>query len=128
MPSISKTYTFDAAHHLPNLPDGHKCKRIHGHTYEVEVTLRAPIDQSTGFILDYADLDRCVKPLIDAFDHQDLNLWFPQGPTAERLAIDLHERITAELAAIQFAVVPYGDQPGLSVRVSETPKTSAVYP
>lgn len=134
MPSISKSYSFDAAHHLPQLagqvPE-HKCSRLHGHTYRVKVQVTGPIDYSTGMILDYAELDKVVKPLIEAFDHRDLNTVIPSGPTAERLAMFLHQEVLLGLQAIGFLVASYGDKSPaecLSITVCETPNTEAVYP
>lgn len=71
--TISKSFDFDAAHHLPNMPEGHKCKRVHGHTYRVEVRLRGQLDVKTGMVIDYGDIADAWYPVHAALDHQDLN-------------------------------------------------------
>lgn len=70
--TISKTFDFDAAHSLPNVPDGHKCKRLHGHTYRVEVVLRGEPDER-GFVVDYAEIAEAWRPVEALLDHRLLN-------------------------------------------------------
>jgi 6-pyruvoyltetrahydropterin/6-carboxytetrahydropterin synthase len=70
--TISKSFDFDAAHHLPNMPEGHKCRRVHGHTYRVEVRIRAA-QLLNGCVLDYGELARAWQPMHDLLDHHDLN-------------------------------------------------------
>lgn len=84
---IGKTYSFSAAHHLPKTPTNHPCHRMHGHNYIVEVEVRGDISARNGFCsgLDFADLDKHVKPLVDKLDHQVLND-FIENPTAEHIA------------------------------------------
>ena len=82
---IGKTLTFEAAHHLPDLPEGHKCRRPHGHSYTVEVDMRADLLDDRGFVEDYGMLSEVVK----ALDHQDLNELLAFAPTAENLAAHL---------------------------------------
>lgn len=94
---LSSSYSFEAAHHLPNLPDGHKCKRLHGHSYRVEVSVEGPLDQR-GFVIDYAELDAAVKPLIEQLDHRLLNeIDGLENPTSEIVALWLKDRIAAAL-------------------------------
>lgn len=70
--TISKRFDFDAAHFLPNLPDGHKCKRLHGHTYLAELILRGEPDER-GFVVDYAEIAAAWKPVEALLDHRLLN-------------------------------------------------------
>lgn len=103
---IAASYGFEAAHQLPNLPDGHKCKRLHGHNYRVEVSVEGELD-ARGFVMDYAELDAIVQPLIDGLDHSFLNdTPGLENPTSEVLALWLKERIG----------IP------CSVRIYETPR------
>jgi len=74
---------FDAAHRLPDY-DG-KCARVHGHTYDVEVVLEGPVDDESGFLMDFYDLKRILKSILEELDHSDLNEILP-NPTAERIA------------------------------------------
>lgn len=113
--SISKRYTFSAAHHLLGLPDGHPCSRVHGHNYTVEVECGNVGLDERGFVLDYNDLDRFVKPIIAELDHQSLNDFLPQ-PSAEELARHIYQRLRHDMLPTLRAV-----------RVSETDKTNAEY-
>lgn len=70
---IVKTFRFEAAHWLPHFPDGHKCRRLHGHSFEVEVVVAGPVDEHTGVVMDFGELKRVVNPLIDRLDHYCLN-------------------------------------------------------
>jgi len=84
---IGKTYKFSAAHRLLLLPEHHKCHRLHGHNYKIEIEVRGDVMEKTGFCLniDYADIDKIVKPLVSQLDHQYLND-FIENPTAENIA------------------------------------------
>jgi 6-pyruvoyltetrahydropterin/6-carboxytetrahydropterin synthase len=70
--TVAKQFTFDAAHHLDTLPPEHKCHRLHGHTYRVEIALTGPVEPD-GFVIDYADIDRLWLPLHEQLDHRLLN-------------------------------------------------------
>lgn len=84
---ISRDYTLQAAHQLPNVPDGHKCGRLHGHTYHVRVTLEGEPDPRMGWFLDFADIDGAYNAAVhDAIDHRLLNDFIP-NPTTENLCL-----------------------------------------
>ena len=71
---IVKKYRFEAAHFLPNVPEGHKCRRMHGHSFRFELVLRGPVDPHTGWLIDFGDISKVVKPLIENhLDHYLLN-------------------------------------------------------
>jgi 6-pyruvoyltetrahydropterin/6-carboxytetrahydropterin synthase len=92
---IGRTYRFEAAHHLPLLPEGHKCKRMHGHSYRVQVVVKGSLDRR-GFVADFAEIDALVLPLIAKVDHRVLNdIEGLENPTAELIAAWLLERIPA---------------------------------
>ncbi len=87
--TISKTFDFDAAHFLPLVPDGHKCKRMHGHTYRVEIICdnRVSGGLSNGMVVDYAEIAKAWAPLHDMLDHRVLNeIPGLENPTTEVLA------------------------------------------
>jgi 6-pyruvoyltetrahydropterin/6-carboxytetrahydropterin synthase len=87
MLTITRRYHFEAAHFLPHVPEGHKCKRMHGHNYEVEITVAGLLNEA-GFIVDFWDLDKLVQPLIDLIDHRTLNdIVGLANPTAENIAM-----------------------------------------
>lgn len=92
--TISKTFDFDAAHRLDRLPADHKCYRLHGHTYRVEIRLRGEPGQRLGMLLDYAEIAKAWKPIHDALDHRLLNeVDGLEVPTTEVLAAWIYERL-----------------------------------
>lgn len=78
--TVSKKFSFEAAHSLPGLPEGHKCRNLHGHSYVVEVHCCGELD-ARGFVIDYAELSSAVDPLIALLDHQNLNEIITATPT-----------------------------------------------
>jgi 6-pyruvoyltetrahydropterin/6-carboxytetrahydropterin synthase len=90
--TIGKTFRFSAAHHLPNVPDDHQCRRNHGHNYTVTVVLAGELDEDQGWIYDYGEMAP-VKHLLDwQYDHRDLNERH-DNPTAELLAVVLADEV-----------------------------------
>lgn len=112
---IRRTYTFEAAHRLPCVPDGHKCGRVHGHSYRVTVHLRGSVQcagPEAGMVVDFGRVDAAVKPLIATLDHRPLN----EHP-------DLYNP-TSEIIARWFVVSLRGLLPMLhAVTVSETERS-----
>ena len=83
---IAAQFGFEAAHRLPNLPDGHKCKNLHGHNYRLEVSIEGPLAER-GFVMDYAELEAIVDPIIKRVDHRFLNeIEGLENPTSEVMA------------------------------------------
>jgi 6-pyruvoyltetrahydropterin/6-carboxytetrahydropterin synthase len=116
---IAKAFTFEAAHHLGGLPDGHQCGRVHGHSYRAEIHIAADDLDATGFVIDFGDL-AAVREWINAeFDHQVLNDTVPQ-PTSELLAERIHAWATEHLPLRHGVYVE-------AVRVAETGSTWAEY-
>lgn len=86
MTTIGRTYHFESAHYLPLLPDSHKCHRMHGHNYKLLVTMEGALDER-GFVVDFAELDETVLPLLKLVDHKTLNdVEGLENPTAEIIA------------------------------------------
>ena len=84
---IFKEFSFDSAHFLPNVPVGHKCREMHGHTYRLVVYLEGPIDEKKGWVIDFAALKEIVKSVLADVDHKCLNnLPGLANPTCELLA------------------------------------------
>ncbi len=84
---IYKEFTFEAAHRLPNVPDGHKCGRLHGHSFHVQIHISGDIGKETGWIMDFTDLKATFKPILDRLDHYYLNdIPGLENPTSEILA------------------------------------------
>jgi 6-pyruvoyltetrahydropterin/6-carboxytetrahydropterin synthase len=84
---VFKQFTFEAAHRLPNVPPGHKCARLHGHSYRVEVHVAGEVGASTGWVCDFADIKAAARPVLDRLDHYYLNeIQGLENPTAENIA------------------------------------------
>jgi 6-pyruvoyltetrahydropterin/6-carboxytetrahydropterin synthase len=84
--TVTRRYTFEAAHFLPYVREGHKCRRMHGHNYEIDVSVSGRLSD-TGFVIDFWDLDDIVQPIVNSIDHRTLNdLEGLNNPTAEIIA------------------------------------------
>lgn len=84
---LVRSFTFEAAHRLPNAPKGHKCARLHGHSFRVEVICEGQADPDTGWLIDFGEVKRLFKPILDRLDHYYLNeIEGLENPTAENLA------------------------------------------
>lgn len=95
---IFREFTFEAAHRLPNVPAGHKCARLHGHSYRVEVHVRGDVDPAMGWVMDFAEIKAAFKPLQDQLDHYYLNeVPGLENPTSEVLARWIWARLTDRL-------------------------------
>jgi 6-pyruvoyltetrahydropterin/6-carboxytetrahydropterin synthase len=95
---IFREFTFEAAHRLPQVPDGHKCARLHGHSYRLEVHISGDVDPAMGWIMDFADLKAAVNPVIAELDHYYLNeVPGLENPTSENLARWTWDRLAATL-------------------------------
>ncbi|MDR0780849.1 MAG: 6-carboxytetrahydropterin synthase QueD [Pseudomonadales bacterium] len=103
---IYKEFTFEAAHLLPHLPAGHKCGRLHGHSFRVQVHVQGPLDPHLGWVMDFADLKRAVKPVIARLDHYYLNdIPGLDNPTSEVIARWLWRELHSTLPALCKIVV-----------------------
>ena len=103
---IFKVFRIEAAHRLPNVPPGHKCARLHGHSYRVEIRLRGEIGAETGWVMDFADVKTAFQPLYDQLDHHYLNdIPGLENPTSERLAIWIWERLKPTLPQLSCVTV-----------------------
>jgi 6-pyruvoyltetrahydropterin/6-carboxytetrahydropterin synthase len=103
---IFKIFSIEAAHRLPQVPDGHKCARLHGHSFRIEVHVRGPIDATTGWVMDYADIKAAFAPLFEQLDHRYLNdIEGLDNPTSEVLARWIFRRLRPALPGVQRVVV-----------------------
>ncbi len=114
---ITQGFTFEAAHFLPRVPETHRCRRMHGHSYRVELTLEGPVDEQTGFVVDFFDVESAFAPLLAQLDHHCLNdIAGLENPTAELIAVWIWERTRPLLPLLA------------GVRVYETALSFADYP
>lgn len=123
--SISKEFTFSAAHYLQGLPPSHPCARLHGHNYTVKVEIMAESVDKVGFVLDYNHLNQIRDYLDNTFDHQCINDVLEINPTAENLAFHIWHWING--SSIGSVLGQKFDSHGMIVYVSETPKTWASF-
>lgn len=102
---IFREFRFEAAHLLPRLPDGHKCRRLHGHSYRVELHVDDEVDPHSGMVLDFAELDEAFEPLRQQLDHYYLNdIDGLDNPTSENLARWIWERLAGSLPLSRIVV------------------------
>ena len=84
---IFKVFTLEAAHRLPHVPAGHKCARLHGHSFRIELHLSGPVHPQAGWVMDFADVKAAFKPIYERLDHHYLNdIPGLENPTSEQLA------------------------------------------
>lgn len=103
---LVKCFTFEAAHLLPTFPDGHKCRRLHGHSFRVDVHVEGPVDAEKGYLVDYGEIKQAFGPVRDALDHHYLNeIPGLENPTAENLAAWIWERLAPVLPELSRIVV-----------------------
>ncbi len=113
---IFKEFTIEAAHRLPNVPEGHKCGRLHGHSFRIEVRLDGPVNAEFGWVTDFSDIKDAFKTIEDQIDHRFLNdVPGLENPTSENLARWLWDRL--------FPVLPFLSR----VTVRETCSSGCVY-
>ena len=103
---LERTFRFEAAHLLPNVPEGHKCRRLHGHSFRVDVAVRGPVDEHVGWFVDYAEIDALFEPLRKRLDHYYLNdIPGLENPTSENLARWIWQKLKPtlpQLSAIEI--------------------------
>ena len=114
--NVFKTFTIEAARSLPNLPDGHPCKNIHGHSFKITITVTGNVDNKTGFVMDFGDIDETFNPLLSKLDHSYLNdIEGLENPSSENVCQWIWERLAPSL-------------PGLSqIDIKETDFTGCIY-
>ncbi|MDX6608850.1 MAG: 6-pyruvoyltetrahydropterin/6-carboxytetrahydropterin synthase [Solirubrobacterales bacterium] len=114
---IFREFTFEAAHRLPNVPEGHKCARLHGHSYRVEVRVNGQVGEQTGWVVDFADISAAFKPIHAELDHHYLNeVPGLENPTSEVLACWIWERLAPSLSGLAEIVVRETCTSGCSYR------------
>jgi len=103
---IYKTFTIEAAHKLPNLPQNHKCSRLHGHSFVIEVHVNGDNDNNNGWVMDFADISEIFKPIFECLDHHYLNeIPGLENPTSENLAKWVWNKLRPNLPLLCSIVV-----------------------
>jgi 6-pyruvoyltetrahydropterin/6-carboxytetrahydropterin synthase len=113
---LVRSYEFEAAHRLPKVPAGHKCSRMHGHSYKLTVTVEGEVDPELGWVVDFAEVDGHVDPLVAELDHRILNdIPGLENPTSEVLAGWLWQRLAPRVPVLA------------EIAVAETRDSACVY-
>lgn len=95
---IFKEFSFEAAHRLPNVPPGHKCARLHGHTFYVRIHVQGELEPRTGWVMDFGDIKRHFEPIYRRLDHYYLNdIAGLENPTSEVLAMWIWQQLQPSL-------------------------------
>jgi 6-pyruvoyltetrahydropterin/6-carboxytetrahydropterin synthase len=103
---LARVFRFEAAHLLPNVPEGHKCRRLHGHSFRITVRIGGPVDERMGWVVDFGEVARAWQPLHDALDHHYLNeVEGLENPTSEMLARWILERFRLPGASVRSVTV-----------------------
>lgn len=103
---LRKSFQFEAAHLLPHLPENHKCRRLHGHSFKAEIVVAGENHPKLGWVMDYADISAAFKPLWEQLDHRYLNeVPGLENPTSENVAVWIWERLKPALPQLREVVV-----------------------
>lgn len=103
---IFTEFSFEAAHRLPNVPEGHKCARLHGHSFRAEIHVEGPVGHDTGWVMDFAAVRTACEPIRDQLDHRYLNdIVGLENPTSEVLAQWIWQRLSPTLSGLLAIVV-----------------------
>lgn len=103
---VFRVFQVEAAHWLPQVPEGHKCARLHGHSFRIEVHVGGDVGEDSGWVMDFADLRRAFQPLFDQLDHRCLNeVDGLENPTSENLARWVWARLQVDLPGLSKIVV-----------------------
>ena len=103
---LRRTFQFEAAHLLPKLPATHKCRRLHGHSFQAEIVVAGECDPQLGWLMDYADITEAFKPLWELLDHRYLNeIPGLENPTSENIAVWIWERLRPKLPLLSEIII-----------------------
>ncbi len=103
---LVKSFTFEAAHWLPCFPEGHKCRRMHGHSFKVEVVVAGEVAEDKGYLIDYADIKKAIEPVCARLDHYCLNeIEGLENPTSEVIARWVWRELQPSLPMLAEVVV-----------------------
>jgi 6-pyruvoyltetrahydropterin/6-carboxytetrahydropterin synthase len=103
---LRKTFQFEAAHYLPHLPQDHKCRRLHGHSFKAEIAVEGPCDPHLGWVMDYAEISSLFKPLWNQLDHRFLNeVPGLENPTSENISRWIWDHLKPNLPLLKEVVV-----------------------
>ena len=98
---IFKEFSFEAAHRLPNVPDQHKCARLHGHSFAVRISVSGSVGENSGWVMDFDTITSTFRPILSQLDHYYLNdIAGLENPTSENIARWIWKQLKPELPAL----------------------------
>jgi len=113
---VYKKFTIESARSLPNLPNAHPCKRVHGHSFNIIISLKGSINKKTGFVFDFNDIDKAFNPIKDRLDHVYLNdIAGLENPSSENLCVWIWEKLKVKLPKL------------FKIEIKETSSTGCIY-
>lgn len=103
---IYKEFTFESAHRLPNVPDGHKCGRLHGHSFTAVIYVAGAVDRDSGWVMDFGDIKSVFQPIYEQLDHNYLNeIEGLENPTSEVLARWIWDRLKPQMSGLSRVMI-----------------------
>ncbi len=103
---LKKDFRFESAHSLPHVPENHKCRRLHGHSYKISVVCAGECDEKMGWLIDYNDIKAAFQPIWEQLDHRYLNdIEGLENPTSEVLAKWIFDRLKVTLPSLHEILV-----------------------
>lgn len=103
---LRKTFQFEAAHYLPHVPPAHKCRRLHGHSFQAEIVVTGEIDSKLGWVIDYADIAKVFHPIWHRLDHHYLNeIPGLENPTSENIALWIWQQLKPSLPQLTEVII-----------------------
>ena len=113
---VYKTFTIEAARSLPKLPDEHPCQKVHGHSFKITITVEGNIDEKTGFVMDFIEIDSAFKPIHELIDHTYLNdINGLDNPSSENLCRWIWKKLGPSLSGLK------------KIEIKETDSTGCIY-
>ena len=113
---LFKEFTVEAAHRLPNVPEGHKCARLHGHSFKICIFVEGPVEEPSGWVMDFAEIKDCFAPIYAQLDHHYLNdIEGLENPTSENLAKWIWDQLKPKLPLLS------------AVQIKETCTSGCIY-
>ena len=113
---VNKTFSIEVARSLPNLPEGHPCKNVHGHSFKITLTASGNVDDHTGFVIEFGDIDAAFKPIHDQIDHSYLNkIDGLDNPSSENLCKWIWGKLIPSLPSLY------------KIEIRETDSTGCIY-
>ena len=113
---LSKDFEFESAQVLPQFPEGHKCRNLHGHSFKITISVRGPVDEASGIFFDHAAISDAMRPLVAQLDHAYLNdVPGLENPTIENMARWFWEKLKDQLSGLH------------EITLHETPRARCVY-